>query len=186
MTKAYLEIDEVIKLEEAATSLRDHLLIRLLFYLGCRVSELLAIAVQDIDFAAGAVTIQHLKLRMKLSCALCSARLSKGHVYCPKCGLKVVKPMAEEKGHSWMRALPIDGDTQVMLKEYIKGGGPAERGGKKLIFGISRNRAWQIIKECAESAGLPKLIQSESGKSHNISPQALRDAHQRQRTKDKS
>jgi len=41
--KAYLEIEETEKLENAATCLRDRLLIRLLAKLGCRVSEALAI-----------------------------------------------------------------------------------------------------------------------------------------------
>ena len=36
--KAYLEIPEIERLENAAMYLRDKLLIRLLFHLGCRVS----------------------------------------------------------------------------------------------------------------------------------------------------
>ena len=50
MAKAYLEPAEIEKLEEAAQYLRDRLLIRLLFHLGCRVSEALGITVGDIDF----------------------------------------------------------------------------------------------------------------------------------------
>jgi len=63
-----------------------------------------------------------------------------------------------------------------MLREYNSRGGPVKQGSKNLIFGISRHRAWQIVKECAEKAGLPKLINSETGKEHNISPHKLRDA----------
>jgi integrase/recombinase XerD len=37
MAKAYLEPEEVTKLEEMAVYLRDKLFIRLLFRLGCRV-----------------------------------------------------------------------------------------------------------------------------------------------------
>lgn len=61
MAKSYLEANEVESLERAATNLRDRLLIRLLFHLGCRISEALAIKVEDIDFAHGTVTIKHLK-----------------------------------------------------------------------------------------------------------------------------
>jgi len=75
-----------------------------------------------------------------------------------------------------MRTLPLDGDTLKMLKEYIKRGGPVLRGGRKFIFGINRHRAWQIVKECAEKAGLPKLVNPETAKVHNISPHRLRDA----------
>ena len=41
---------------------------------------------------------------------------------------------------------------------------------------MGRHRAWQIIGACAEKAGLPKLINMESGKVHGISPHRLRDA----------
>jgi len=44
------------------------------------------------------------------------------------------------------------------------------------LFGINRHRAWQIIKECAELAGLPKLVNPETGKVHSVSPHKLRDA----------
>jgi len=75
-----------------------------------------------------------------------------------------------------MRTLPLDKDTLDMLEDYIKRGGPVNRGGKRLIFGINRHRAWQIIKECAERAGLPSLINPETGKIHGVSPHRLRDA----------
>jgi len=47
--KAYVEPEEVALMEEAATNLRDRLLIRLLFRLGCRISEVLALKVEDVD-----------------------------------------------------------------------------------------------------------------------------------------
>ena len=128
-------------MEQAATNLRDRLLIRLLFHLGCRVSEALGITVEDIDLTAGTITIQHLKLRTKLSCPTCSARLSKSSTYCPGCGSKVAKVVAQEKEHRRMRTLPIDPETQMILKEYIERGGPVIRDGKKLLFGINRHRA---------------------------------------------
>jgi integrase/recombinase XerD len=63
-----------------------------------------------------------------------------------------------------------------MLKEYIRRGGPVVKEGKQLIFGINRHRAWQIIKECAEKAGLPKLVNPETGRVHTVSPHCLRSA----------
>lgn len=174
--KAYLETGEIQKLEGAATNLRDRLLIRLLFHLGCRVSEALSIGVEDIDFNKGTVTIQHLKARIQLSCPQCGARLGKSHSFCPKCGAKVKEVVAAEREHRRMRTLPLDRDTLRMLKNYIKRGGPVNREGRMLIFGINRHRAWQIVKECAEKAGLPRLVNPETGKVHNISPHKLRDA----------
>ena len=151
--KAYLEPEEVVKLEQAAEYLRDKLLIRLLFHLGCRVSEALAIRISDIDFSQGAVTIEHLKARIRLSCPKCGARLSKAHHFCPVCGLKVEKAVAQEKEHRRFRRLPVDEETLAMLKEYIDRGGAVTRHGERCLFDLGRNRAWQVVKECAERSG---------------------------------
>jgi len=86
--KAYLEPNEIEQLENAATNLRDRLLIRVLFHLGCRISEALTLKVDDIDFRQGTVSIVHLKHRVKISCANCGASLGLSHSYCPKCGTK--------------------------------------------------------------------------------------------------
>jgi len=162
MSRAYLEATEIQSLEQAANYMRDKLLIRLLFRLGCRISEALALQVNDIDFEGGTVTIEHLKSRLKLSCPKCGARLGKSHTYCPKCGVRVEEAVAKEQEHRRMRTLPLDMDTLAMLKDYIKRGGPVDKKGKRLIFGINRHRAWQIVKECAERAKLPKLVNLES------------------------
>jgi integrase/recombinase XerD len=174
--KTYLEIEETEKLENAAQYLRDKLLIRLLFHLGCRISEALALEVKDINFEQGTVTIEHLKARTKLSCPKCGTRLGKSHSFCPKCGVKVDKAVAQEQQHRRMRTLPLDSDTLEMFKDYIKRGGPVKQKGKRLLFGINRHRAWQIVKECAEKVGLPRLVNPETGKVHNVSPHRLRDA----------
>ena len=89
MNKTYIEPEEVGLMEDTASNLRDKILIRLLFHLGCRVSEALALKVEDIDFTRGTVTIVHLKSRIKLSCSNCGARLGISHTFCPKCGVKV-------------------------------------------------------------------------------------------------
>ncbi|MFC2004256.1 tyrosine-type recombinase/integrase [Chloroflexota bacterium] len=174
--KVYLEQVEIEKLEQSAEYLRDKLLIRLLYRLGCRISEELGIRVNDIDFKQGMVTIEHLKVRMNLSCPQCDARLSKTHQFCPACGLRVDQGVTQEKEHRRYRSLPVDKGTLAMLREYIDRGGPVVRNGRKLIFGISRHRAWQIVKESAEKAGLPKLVNPETGRVHNVSPHRLRDA----------
>jgi integrase/recombinase XerD len=176
MTKAYLEAEEVHKLEKAATNLRDRLLIRVLSHLGCRISEALGIKVEDIDMVNHTITIEHLKARIQLSCPHCDARLGKSHTFCPGCGEKVEEAIAKERQHRRLRTLPIDGETILMLKEYISRGGPVSRGGKRLVFGINRHRGWQIIRECAERAGLPNLLNPETGRTHGVSPHQLRDS----------
>ncbi|MBN1189463.1 MAG: tyrosine-type recombinase/integrase, partial [Dehalococcoidales bacterium] len=54
--------------------------------------------------------------------------------------------------------------------------GPVSQNGKRYLFGINRHRAWQIVKECAVRARLPRLVNPENGKVHNVSPHRLRDA----------
>ena len=163
-------------LEEAATCVRDRLLIRILWRLGCRISEALAIEVKDIDFVRGTATIEHLKMRLELACPQCRARLGKSHTFCPRCGIKVEEAVSGEKEHRRVRTLPLDRDTLGMLRDYIRRGGPVSRNGKKLIFGINRHRAWQIVRECAKRAGLPLLVNPETGKKRGVSPHRLRDA----------
>ena len=174
--KAYLEMAELEQLENAAEYLRDKLLIRLLARLGCRISEALALEVNDIDFTEGMVTIQRLKARTKLSCPRCGAGLGKSHTFCPKCGVKVDRAVARGQEHRRVRTLPLDQDTLEMLSDYVKRGGPVKRGNRRLLFGINRHRAWQIVTDCAQKAGLPKLVNPETGRVHNVSPHRLRDA----------
>ena len=169
--KAYLEPSEVDQLENAATCLRDKLLIRLLFHLGCRISEALSIRVEDIDFGQGTVTIIHLKSRLRLSCSRCQAKLGKSHHFCPRCGAEVAEPVAKALGSKRQRTLPLDPKTLEMLADFVR-----RDKTKGLIFRINRHRAWQIVRECAEKVGLPKLINPETGKLRNVSPHRLRDA----------
>lgn len=174
--KTYLETDEVARLETAATNLRDRLLIRFLHQSACRVSEGIGLAVEDIDFTTGLVTIQHLKTRLHLSCPDCAAALSRSSVFCAKCGAKVEEAVTKELEHRRQRVLPIDRETLALLKEYVDRGGPVNRDGRHLIFGINRHRAWQIIRECAQRAGLPDLVNPETGRKRGVSPHRLRDA----------
>ena len=174
--KAYIEPEEVTLMEKATSYLRNRLLIRLLFRLGCRISEALGITVSDIDFGQSSVTIEHLKRRVKLSCPQCGDRLSRTAKFCPGCGGRVEKAVAEERGHRRKRTLPIDEDTLKMLREYIDRGGPVRTDGKQFIFGLSRGRAWQIIRECADRAGLGQLVNPETGDVRGINPHRLRDA----------
>jgi len=169
--KTYLERNEVEELEQQVNCVRDRLLIRLLARLGCRVSEALAIKVDDIDFKQETITIQHLKERLRLFCPNCSARLGRTHKFCPKCGREVDKPLARMQQTHRRRSLPLDNETLDMLRDFIR-----RDGTKGLVFGINRHRAWQIIRDCARKAGLPRLINSETGRMKGVSPHRLRDA----------
>jgi integrase/recombinase XerD len=176
MDKTYLDIDDTVMLEKAATNTRDQLLIRVLCRLGCRVSEAIALTVDDMDFSQGKVTIQHLKTRIKVTCPQCKSRLAKAHTYCPGCGNRVEQAVIKAHEQRRVRTLPVDCETIEILEHFINKDGPISRNGKRMLFGINRHRAWQIIKECAEKADLDELINPETGRRQGISPHRLRDA----------
>jgi integrase/recombinase XerD len=169
--KTYLDLEDIELLEEAATNLRDRLLIRLLFRLGCRVSEALALRVEDIDFDRSRVTILHLKRGIRMSCQRCRARVGKSHRFCPVCGEKLGEAAIRQQEHRRMRILPVDANTLNMLTYFIE-----MEGKNGLIFDINRHRAWQVVRQCATRAGLPALVNPETGKARGVSPHRLRDA----------
>ena len=144
--KAYPEPEEIAAMKQAASNMRDGLLIQLLSRSGCRISEALALCVEDIDFDQCTVTIKHLKKRLKISYPSCGAGLGATHAFCPKCGVKITKSQAEEQERRRQRVLPLDDETLELLKQYIQRGGPVMRGGKKLILAIGGHQAWRIVR----------------------------------------
>ncbi len=124
----------------------------------------------------GTITILHLKARTRLFCPTCEARLGRAHAFCPRCGAKVAEAQAREQQRRRLRTLPVDAQTLEMLRDYIQRGGPVAKNGRSLLFGISRGQAWRIVRDCARSAGLPPLINPETGKKRGVSPHRLRDA----------
>ena len=102
---------------DAATCLRDKLLIRLLARLGCRVSEAPALTVDDIDFQQSTVRIEHLKSRIRLVCTNCNARLDKSHSFCPRCGKAVDKTVTEEKEY---RLKKLQEAREVLQREKLR------------------------------------------------------------------
>jgi integrase/recombinase XerD len=121
MAKTYLEPEEIKAIENGAGYLRDRLLIRLLFRLGCRVSEAMGISVEDIDFKQGTVTIEHLKARTRLSCNAFRSRLVKRQ-NTVRLRQLVEKAVARKKRPK-AASQPLDDDTLSLLKDYIKRGG---------------------------------------------------------------
>ncbi len=120
MPREYLDPSDVIRLKAAAASPRDQLLIRLMFRLGCRVSEFLGITLGDIDFASNTITIVHLKARVSLTCSHCRAKLGLRHGYCPSCGTKTESIASSRSERRKMRALPVDDDSMSLITEHIQ------------------------------------------------------------------
>lgn len=160
-------------MEQAASCKRDQLLVRLLSHLGCRISEALALKLEDIDFEQDTITILHLKRIMKLSCPQCGDRLGNRHQFCPGCGLKVNERIRSQREKRRIRVLQVDKATLAMLKSYIN---TLPSDDDSLLFRFNRHRAWQIVRDCAIRASLPSLINPETGRVRGTSPHRLRDA----------
>lgn len=172
--KAYLELPEIELMEQAASCERDRLLIRLLYRLGCRISELLTLKAEDIDSQQCTVTILHLKRSTNLLCPTCKSHLGNRHQFCPRCGLKVSEKIRIQQERRRIRVLPVDKATLEMIKSYIDTLSPGD--GKFHLFSLNRHRAWQIVRDCARRAGLPSLVNPETGRARGVSPHRLRDA----------
>jgi len=174
--KTYLEIEDVELMERTASCLRNRLLIRLLYRLACRVSEALAIKLNDIDFSRATITVVHLKTRIRLSCPKCRAALAKKHQFCPGCGVQVDEVTKRQRERRRIRVLPIDRQTLKMLEDYIGANRSGGGDGSMPLFNLNRHRAWQIVRDCARKSGLSDLINPETGRVRGISPHRLRDA----------
>ena len=69
--------------------------------------------------------------------------------------------------------LPVDTATLEMLRCHIDSfRSPNDMA---LLFHMSRHRAWQIVRDSAQRAGISSLINPETGRIRGISPHRLRD-----------
>ncbi len=181
LPKEYLEASETSLIEDAAGSLRNKVMIRLLRRLGCRIGEVLGLEERNIDFVLRQVKIEHEKVRITLFCPYCKqngdkTRLGKKHTYCPKCGQLVKEAISKATEERHLRKIPVDADTLKLIASYIREGGITVVGGKRKLFNITRQRAWRIVVNCAERAGFRQLINPGNEKLHHVSPHKFRDA----------
>jgi integrase/recombinase XerD len=174
--KTYVDYVDIEHMEQAASCLRDRLLIRLLSRLGCRISEALSIKVQDIDFERKTITILHLKRNIRLCCLNCGARLGRRHQFCPGCGTVIGEAIKSQQERRRIRVLPIDDGTVDMIRRYLSLNKLHEDNGLAPLFCLNRHRAWQIVRQCAQQAGVPDLVNPETGRVRGVSPHSLRDA----------
>ncbi len=178
--KTYLEPEEMLQLQEAMTNQRDYLMVRLLRRLGPRISEVVGLTVEDVNFVQRTIRIEHLKTRIKLACPYCEqngqkVRLAKSALFCPKCGKNISQAVVTASEERRFRILSLDSETLTLLRKFINDGYTVKRDGKDYLFGISRQRAWQIISLAAHKIGLPDLVNMETGKVHGVSPHRMRD-----------
>jgi len=102
--------------------------------------------------------------------------LAKRHQFCPECGEEVNDATKRQPEHRRIRVLPVDKHTLEVLEDYIIRNQLTCNNSAALVFGLNRHRAWQIVRNCAKRAGLPDLLNPETGRVRGVSPHRLRDA----------
>lgn len=142
--KGYLEPEQIEQLIVAAPNPRDALLVRLLWRTGVRVSELVNIRIQDIDFDNRAIAIKVLKMRKK-----------------------------NGKAIERRRIVPVDGGTLVIIKEYLSWRQPFPYKGD-LLFPISRQRVNQIFWRLGRRAGITRVGDPAISQHTKLHPHHLR------------
>ncbi len=176
--KSHLGIHDVANMEATATNLRDRLLVRLTFRTGCRISEILAIAVEDTRRSDAVRIVRRKKQRTSKICPLCNTRLAKPYTYCSSCGSAITTPLQKTTGSPQIDWLPIDKETMKLIRKLIK----EEKISTGPIFlsqnnaPLSRVAAYYIIRGLASRAGIGALESHGIRQQWNVSPHRLRDA----------
>jgi integrase/recombinase XerD len=142
--KGYLEAEVIELLIEAATNLRDRLLVRIPWRTGVRVSELISIRIQDIDFENRAIVIKVQKMRKR-----------------------------DGKAVDRRRVVPVDKGTLDMVKEYLEWRKLFPYKGD-LLFPITRQRVNQIFWKLGRKAGIREIGDPAVSKHRKLHPHVLR------------
>jgi len=142
--KAYLEPEQVAKLIAVATNPRDVLLVRIPWRTGMRVSELVGIRVQDIDFESRAIVIKVQRMRKR-----------------------------DGKAIERRRVVPIDQGTLEIMREYLEWRKQFRYDGD-LLFPITRQRVDQIFWKLGRRAGIKEIGDPAVSRHRKLHPHHLR------------
>ena len=142
--KGYLGPQQVEKLISVAPNLRDALLVRIPWRTGIRVSELIGIRIQDIDFDNRAIVIKVLKMRKR-----------------------------DGKTIERRRVIPIDQGTLDMVREYLEWRKQFPYKGD-LLFPVTRQRVDQIFWKLGRRAGIKEIGDPAVSKHTKLHPHILR------------
>lgn len=171
--KTSLSTDEITALIDAAPTLRDKLIVSFLADTGCRVSELLELKVQHIDFNQRLILIPHLKLGIRKKCPKCGKSAGRRQNFCPKCGSDISE-VAVDGEERRTRLLGIGPRTLELCQEYLEG----RRNNSDRLITLSRQMVYRMLRRCADQVGLGGrvLLNPETGRMHFVHPHVFRDS----------
>jgi len=142
--RGYLQPEEIERLTEVASNPRDRLLIRIPWRTGIRVSELIGIRIQDIDFDNRAIVIKVLKQRKR-----------------------------DGKAIERRRVIPIDQGSLDMVRKYLEWRKRFPYKGD-LLFPITRQRVDQIYWKLGRRAGIKEIGDPAVSQHRKLHPHHLR------------
>jgi integrase/recombinase XerD len=142
--KGYLSPEQVERVIAVTSNLRDKLLVRVPWRTGIRVTELISIRIQDIDFDNRAIVIKVQKLRKK-----------------------------DGKAVERRRVVPIDQGTLDMVREYLAWRKQFPYKGD-LLFPITRQRVDQVFWKLGRRAGIKEIGDPAVSQHRKLHPHHLR------------
>jgi integrase/recombinase XerD len=171
--KTTLTSDEITQMIALAPTLRDKVIISFMADTGCRVSEMLSVKLDDIDFGKGIVLIPHLKVGLRKKCPKCGKSTGRRQKFCPQCGIDISNIEAEGTEER-TRLINIGEDTLKLCQEYL-----AQRENKSdHLVPLTRQMVYYILRQAAENIGLKGkvILNPETGKKHYVHPHSMRDS----------
>ena len=142
--KGYLDATLVQRVIDAASNIRDKLLVRIPWRTGIRVTELINIRVPDIDFNNRAILIKVQKMGKK-----------------------------DGRAIERRRAVPIDEGTLDLIRQYLEWRKQFPYEGD-LLFPITRERVNQIFWKLGRRAGIKEIGDPTVSKHRKLHPHILR------------
>lgn len=170
--KTYLTGDEIQKMIDQSSFLRDRLILSFYGDGGCRVSELLKLKVENLDLENKTVLIRHLKRGIKKRCPACKRAAGRNTPFCSKCGTDLSDIIAEGIEER-SRLISIGDKTAELFREYTEGMNLDEE-----IIKLTRQQVYNIVRNAALAIGIKgkALLNPETGKKHYVHPHAFRDS----------
>lgn len=165
----YLTPEQAEMVIRAAKTLRDKLIIRLLFRTGIRISELLGLRTGDIKWQDRLIVIAALKKRSKrIKKEVSLKSLPIGARIVSIKGRTAIAWISQPQVEPRRRLVPVDVETLAQLRQYT---GIRNTG---TVFDITRHRVWQIVKQAGIDAGIPFVFDLYKGKRHYLHPHTFR------------
>ena len=142
--KAYLDSVLVQRVIDAASNIRDKLLVRIPWRTGIRVTELINIRVPDVDFDNRAILIKVQKMRKK-----------------------------DGKAVERRRVVPVDQGTLDLIRQYLEWRKQFPYKGD-LLFPITRQRVDQIYWKLGRRAGIKEIGDPAVSQHRKLHPHHMR------------